>query len=498
MSQTQPKQSGLIVLFGATGDLASRKLYPAIYQLYQRHLLSKHFAVIGTARREWDDNHFREVVADALSKADITVEPKRLQQFQDHFYYVPNDATKEEHFTILKEKMQALKAKFAIEDRYLYYLSIAPNLFDAATKHLKAAGIMELPGTHRVLLEKPFGHDQASAKALNDTLAATFDNENIYRIDHYIGKETVQNIWFLRRFNPMIEGIWNYHFIDHVQITLSENLPVGSRGGYYDDNGALLDMFQNHILQVMSFVGMDLPQENTSSDLHAKKVAFLRSLPTLSMEQVQANIVRGQYDQARDGSRIAYREEEQVDDHSFTETFVAGRLTSHAKRWQGVPFYFRTGKNLSTGKYTTVDLIFKTDGPLGNNPARLSFVITPELGARMVLNQKEFGTMNDQRVMPFWPDQKVLDTLYMPESYEAIIYRALRGDKTIFATIAEIEEQWRITDSIKSAWEKLEAPKFPNYPALSQGPKAADTLLTREDRQWIFEPQWETPHPKDA
>ncbi|MDO4680100.1 MAG: glucose-6-phosphate dehydrogenase [Aerococcus sp.] len=491
MSQAQPKQSGLIVLFGATGDLASRKLYPAIYQLYQRHLLSKHFAVIGTARREWDDDYFRQVVAKALEKAGIDVEAKRLKQFQEHFYYVPNDATKEEHFTILKEKMQTLKEKFKVESRYLYYLSIAPNLFDAVTKHLKSTGIMELEGTHRVLLEKPFGHDQASAKALNDALADTFSNENIYRIDHYIGKETVQNIWFLRRFNPMIEGIWNYHFIDHVQITLSENLPVGSRGGYYDDNGALLDMFQNHILQVMSFVGMDLPQENTASDLHAKKVAFLRSLPTLSVEQVKETIVRGQYDQSNDGHAIAYRDEEQVDDHSNTETFVAGRLTSHAKRWQGVPFYFRTGKNLSTGKYTTVDLIFKADTPLNNNPARLSFVITPELGARIVLNQKEFGTLKDQQVMPFWPDKKVLDTLYMPESYETILYCALRGDKTIFATIAEIEEQWRITDSIKQAWDVLPRPDFPNYPALSHGPKEAGQLLSEDQRQWIYEPQWE-------
>ncbi|MDO4670496.1 MAG: glucose-6-phosphate dehydrogenase [Aerococcus sp.] len=497
MSQTQPRQSGLIVLFGATGDLASRKLYPAIYQLYHRHLLSKHFAVIGTARREWDDDYFRQVVADALKKAGIEVEEKRLKQFQDHFYYVANDATKEEHFTILKEKMQTLKEKFSIESRYLYYLSIAPNLFDVATKHLKSSGIMTMDGTHRVLLEKPFGHDRTSAKALNDTLAETFSNEDIYRIDHYIGKETVQNIWFLRRFNPMIEGIWNYHFIDHVQVTLSENLPVGSRGGYYDDNGALLDMFQNHILQVMSFVGMDLPQENTASDLHAKKVAFLRSLPTLSMEQVQENIVRGQYDQSKDGKRIAYRDEEQVDDDSLTETYVAGRLTSHAKRWQGVPFYFRTGKNLSAGKYTTVELIFKSDGDLSDNPSRLSFVITPELGARIVLNQKEFGTIKSQQVMPFWPDQDVLDSLYTPESYESIIYCALRGDKTIFSTIAEIEEQWRITDSIESAWEAMPAPDFPNYPALSTGPKAADDLLKRDGRQWIYEPQWETPNPKD-
>lgn len=490
MVQSQPAASGLIVLFGATGDLAARKLYPAIYQLYKRQRLDQHFAVIGTARRQWDTEYFRQMVAESIHNFVPNYDPAVLRDMLKHFFYVANDATKTVHFSILKEKMLELKTIFNLQDDYLYYFSIAPHLFSFATENLKKTGITGLPGTHRVLVEKPFGHDRSSAIALNRDLNIAFDSDKIYRIDHYVGKETVQNIWCLRQYNPIVEAIWNRNFIDNVQITLSEDLPVGSRGGYYDSNGALLDMFQNHILQVMAFVGMNLPTDTSSEALHREKAAFLKSIDSLSTEQVAAQLVRGQYGASGNGHMVAYRDEKNISKQSHTETFVAGKLFSNYDRWRDVPFYFRTGKQLANGKYTTVEIIFKSQYSSSEHPSRLTFVITPELGVRFTLNEKYFGNIDDVKAMDLYPEQQSLSHMYFADSYEGIIYRALRGDKTVFTTMDELNEQWRITDSIRNAWTEMPDPEFPNYPALSYGPEDALKLIDSDQRCWIDEPQW--------
>lgn len=490
MGQSQPAASGLIVLFGATGDLAGRKLYPAIYQLYKRQRLDQHFAVIGTARRQWDTDYFRQMVAESIHTYVANYDPAVLRDMLKHFFYVANDATKTVHFSILKEKMLELKTIFNLRDDYLYYFSIAPHLFSFATENLKKTGIIDLPGTHRVLVEKPFGHDRRSAIALNHDLSIAFSDDNIYRIDHYVGKETVQNIWCLRQYNPIIESIWNHDFIDSIQITLSEDLPVGSRGGYYDSNGALLDMFQNHILQVMAFVGMNLPYHFSADALHREKTAFLKSIDSLTIDEVATQVVRGQYGPSENRTMVGYRQEKNISEHSNTETFVAGKLFSHYERWQDVPFYFRTGKQLVNGKYTTVEIIFKSHYSNGAHPSRLTFVVTPELGIRFTLNEKYFGNEADVKAMDLYPEKQSLDRMYFADSYEGIIYRALRGDKTVFTTMDELNEQWRITDSIRQAWQELPEPEFPNYPALSYGPEAALDFITADHRCWIEEPQW--------
>ncbi|MCY3032702.1 glucose-6-phosphate dehydrogenase [Aerococcus urinae] len=476
--------SGIIVLFGASGDLAQRKLYPSLFHLYQQGWLSQRFALIGTSRRPWTDEHYHEIIVESIINYTKDESLRAVAgEFAQHFYYISNDASQTEDYILLKDKMLDLQKQYQTDKNFLYYLSIAPSLFEITSHHLKKTGIIDIPGNHRVILEKPFGVDLASAQSLNQALNISFAESDIYRIDHYVGKESVLNIWATRQYNPFFEAIWNHNYIDHFQVTLSEDLPVGSRGGYYDQTGALLDMFQNHILQVISFVGMDLP--NSQDDLHPKKEAFLREIPSFGLESVQTNIVRGQYGQAKDGSEPAYRDLEGVSEDSSTETFVAGKFRINNDRWQGTPFYFRTGKALSSGKYTTVEAVLKDNLSTCDSPNRMTFVITPEYGLEVSMNQKAFKGGFKPQTMRMLPDKEILESRVASESYEILIYYAFLGNQMLFTTWEELKEQWRIADSIKDAWLQLDPPAFPNYPAMTKGPEAAKDLIESDGRRWI-------------
>ena len=482
------KVKGLIVLFGATGDLASRKLYPALYRLYKRHLLSDNFAVIGTARREWSNDYYRQVVAGAVNN--LVDDQAECQQFVSHFHYVSHDATDLAHYNILKAKMDELEATYETGENHLYYLSTAPSIFPKITKYLKEANIVTKQSNHRVILEKPFGSDLASAQKLNDSLSDTFKDNDIYRIDHYLGKEMVQNILALRYFNPFIEAIWNHHYIDNIQITLSEDMPVGTRGGYYDKSGAIRDMFQNHILQIMALVGMTLPEHYSPESVHEAKIDFLKSIPSFTTQQAEQCTVRGQY-QTNGNNVVDYLKEPEVDANSTTETFLAGRIRVNNERWQGVPFYFRTGKALGE-KYTTVQIILnprvykdeETEVVPDSEKPRLTFFIQPECGVQLYLNEKQAG--QDLR-----PQIQLLDhdwrksAQYVEEPYEKLIYNTLLGDPTYFTTWNELREQWRIVDSIIAGWHEINHSKLDQYPAGTHGPKQAYNLLERYHNEWI-------------
>ncbi|AMB98928.1 hypothetical protein AWM75_02475 [Aerococcus urinaehominis] len=470
----------LFILFGATGDLAKRMLYPALFRLYLRGILKEHFAIIGTARRPWDNEVLREVVFESVQNE--CDDPETIKDFASHFYYLANDATKIENFSALNQLMGQLKQAYQIGDRHFYYLSVSPSLFADISNNLKKSGIVDQPGIHRLILEKPFGHNQASALALNQDLNISFSEDQIYRIDHYLGKETVLNILASRYYNPFLEAIWNRDHIKNIQVTLSEDMPVGSRGGYYDHSGAIRDMFQNHILQIIALLGMDLPQELKPQSILTNRQAFFKSLSSLSPDQVADQIVRGQYGANPDLGIPDYLDEDQVAVNSVTETYIAGQLLSDLPRWQDVPFYFRTGKAM-TQKYTTVDIIFKSHPSQSDQPNRLTFYISPELGVSLQIQQK---TYSDQMLTePACLQMTKPVSGYLATAYEKLIHDVLKGDQTNFTSFEELLDQWRIVDHITEAWETLPAPDFPNYQAGSLGPQAADDLLARNNDFWI-------------
>ncbi|RPA63625.1 glucose-6-phosphate dehydrogenase [Aerococcus agrisoli] len=486
---TNKQVGGLIVMFGAAGDLARRKLYPSLFRLYQRQLLSENFALLGNSRREWSDDYFREIVLDSISdqKADETT----VNNFIQHFFYVSHDATKAEDYDNLKTSMDKLAEEFNTGGKNLYYLSTAPSIFPDITKGLKDAGIVTDGGTHRVILEKPFGTDLASAGELNKALEISFDEKDIYRIDHYLGKEMVQNILTTRYFNPVVEAMLNSQYVSNIQITLAEDMPVGTRGGYYDKSGAIRDMFQNHILQVATLLGMELPENLDQDAVHASKLAFMKEIASFTPEQTDKQMVRAQYTASSDGEFINYLDENEVAKDSVTETYLAGYFQVNNDRWGNVPFYFKTGKALAV-KHTTVEIILNEKvneadiaKPCNPDQTRITFSIQPETGIAFHLNQKLPGEALAPNLVTVNSDVDELIAAYVPDAYEKLIYDALIGDQTNFSTWNELAEQWRIVDSIIENWKDDGITSLPTYEGKSRGPKEADELLRQNGHCWV-------------
>lgn len=482
---TNKQVGGLIVMFGAAGDLARRKLYPSLFRLYQRQLLSENFALLGNSRREWTDDYFRDIVLDSIS--DQEADEETINNFIKHFFYTSHDATQADDYENLNNEMARLRNEFNTGEKNLYYLSTSPALFPEITQGLKDAEIVTDGGTHRVILEKPFGTDLSSAKELNDALAISFDEKDIYRIDHYLGKEMVQNILATRFFNPAVEALLNQEFVSNIQITLAEDMPVGSRGGYYDKSGAIRDMLQNHILQVATLLGMDLPASPDQDDVHANKLAFLKQIDSLTAKQT----VRAQYLASEDGEFINYLEENEVAPDSVTETYLAGYFQVNNDRWGQVPFYFKTGKALDD-KRTTVEIVLKdagdkTDIDKGCNPSqsRITFNIQPETGLAFNLNQKLPGEELLPTMVSINSNVDELNAAYVPDAYEKLIYDALIGDQTNFSTWDELAEQWRIVDSIIANWKNAGTKTLPTYIGKTRGPKEADELLRQNGHVWV-------------
>ena len=450
------EQHVLITLFGATGDLAHRKLYPAIFRLFQKGFIKNHFAVIGTARREWTDNYFRDVVKQSVQS--LVKSEEELNEFLSHFYYQPHNVNDTHHYVVLKELSERLDETYQIN------------------------------GNRVLIIEKPFGKDFASAQELNHQLLQSFDENQIYRIDHYLGKEMIQNISAVRFANRVFEALWNKENIDHVQISLLEQVSVEERGGYYDTSGALRDMVQNHILQILALVAMEPPV--SFGDIRKNKIKVLEQLRPYTAEEVKENFVRGQYGPSEDGLKPGYREDVNVADDSNMETFVAGKVLIDNERWQGVPFYVRTGKSLNA-KETIIDIVFKeASSPLfcgveGCPSNRISIHITPREGFCFVINSKAVGNTIALQTSHL---EKIFDetfSLRSPEAYERLILDCIEGDMTNFTHWEEVAASWKYVDIIRQTWDGEIAEEFPNYAAGSKGPKVGFELLEREGRKWV-------------
>ena len=481
--------STLIFLFGATGDLAKRKLFPSLYNLYIKGFLADNFAVIGVARRLKDDEDFRNWVTDSVQT--FGQPDEKLSDFISHFYYQSHDVTDPKSYLELKELAEKLDSKYSLNGNRIFYLAMSPEYFGTVASQLKECGLTDTTGFKRLVIEKPFGHDLASAIELNNKIRATFNEDEIYRIDHYLGKEMVQNIEVLRFANAIFEPLWNNRYISNIQITSSEVLGVEERARYYDKNGALRDMVQNHMLQMVSLLAMEPPIKLSTEEIRSEKVRVLRALRPIKHNEVKDYFVRGQYGKGTiQGSSVpAYREEPNVAPDSNTETFVAGKLLIDNFRWAGVPFYIRTGKRMET-KSTKIVVQFK-DIPMNLyyrngsslNPNLLVIHIQPEEGITLHMNVKKTGQGMETTPVKLNFSNKSFDGMNTPEAYEKLLYDCIRGDATNFTHWDEVALSWRFVDTISEVWSKEKA-DFPNYPSGTMGPKEADLLLAKDGFHW--------------
>jgi glucose-6-phosphate 1-dehydrogenase len=476
-----------LVIFGASGDLTQKKLFPALYSLAYRRLLPEHFAVVGVARTEESDDAFKERMKEAVSEnaRDEFVE-EVWDSLADGMRYIAGDFSAPEGWDELAETLNELDAQRGLEGNRVYYLAIPPTAFPMVVGALgKQRGTK---GWTRLIVEKPFGHDLDSARELNTVIHEHFSEDEVFRIDHYLGKETVQNMLAFRFANGIFEPIWNRQFVDHVQITVAETIGIEGRAGYYEQAGAIRDIFQNHLLQLLAITAMEPPIDFTSESVHNEKVKVLRSLLTPGPKHV----VRGQYGRGFvEGEEVrGYREEEGVDPRSMTETFVAAKLFVDNWRWADTPFYVRMGKRLAR-RETTIAIQFKRapHPPFEEaaaeelRPNVLAIHIQPNEGVSLAIAAKVPGLG--------WKIRTVyMDFLYggafrtgMPEAYERLILDCILGDATLFTRTDEVEEQWKIVDAIVAAW-KRDRPSFPNYAAGTWGPPSAQELLARDGRSW--------------
>lgn len=477
------EKRALYIIFGATGDLASRKLYPALYRLYSKGYLKEHFAVIGTARREWSDEYYQNIVKEAVDS--ISDSEADAEAFSSHFRYQSHNVNDSEHYHTLKNLADSLDTKYDIQGNRIFYLSMSPNFFGTITKHLRDQKLVTENGFNRVIIEKPFGTDFESSQHLNNEINDSFDENQLYRIDHYLGKEMVQTILALRFSNRLIKESWNSDSLSSIQVTLSEDLGVEERGGYYDKSGALRDMVQNHILQIVSLLTMDEPDSYTTENVRKEKLAVLKSL---KRPNVAEDFVRGQYSFSDNGNLKAYRDEEKVSADSMTETYVAGKVTVDTDKWRDVPIYIRTGKRMKE-KTSRVDVLWKkTDQQIfDEGDSILTIHISPDEGIELQLNDKKIGPgMEIQPVsLEAMRSKEMLKA--RPEAYEKLLLDVLNGDETHFAHWGEVAASWKYVDFIREAWNK-DLENIPFYTACSMGPKEADDLLAKDNQKWLYNP----------
>lgn len=477
------------VLFGATGDLAKRKIFPALFNLFIDQKMPQSFSIIGVGRGDLSDQKLQRIVVEAIrsfSRTGMNYE-QELVEFSSAFRYSQLDVTNPEGYKQLLTKIQMREQELNIPENRMFYLSVAPNLFAEIALHIEASGIGTTKGWKRLIIEKPFGHDLSSAQALNDQLSKAFEENEIYRIDHYLGKSMVQNLATLVISNPVIYAIWNSQHIANIQITASETVGVEDRAGYYDQAGAIRDMFQNHMLQMLMMTTMNLPRSINANDIRSEKKNVMGSLRPLKKEDVAKSVIRGQYGPGEilGEQVVGYHDEPGVPSSSSNDTFVATRMWIDNPFWYGVPFYIRTGKRMEK-KSTRIVIEFKN--PLKglyslvhqSEPNLLIINIGPYEGISMQLNssnQNQSGKI-DPIIVEFSADTKK-----MPEAYELLIEDALQGDSTFFAHWDEVELSWKWVQPILEAFEANLVP-LDNYTAGSMGPQAADRLLEEDGFTW--------------
>jgi len=510
-----------IVVFGASGDLAKRKLIPALYHLAKENMLSMNFTLLGYARSDYDDQTFREQTLEGLREhmasehENGTVDEELWGKFAENLFYQSGQYNERSSFDALAKRIQKLQKEQGGGKNLLFYLATPPDVFEPITDLLAQVGLAKAAtgssekssseeGWTRIIIEKPFGRDLASAVSLNAHLLQRFDEEQIYRIDHYLGKETVQNIMVFRFGNGIFEPIWNRNYIDHVQITVAESLGIGNRGGYYDQSGALRDMVQNHLMQLVALTAMEPPVAFDAEAVRNQKVNVMHSIRRLDLEAVRNQVVRAQYAHGTaNGKELAgYLQTEGVADNSTTPSYVAWKLEIDNWRWKGVPFYIRTGKALPT-KVSEINIVFRKPPLLlfeklydqVHLPSNiLTLRIQPDESISLNFDAKKPGPIVDIDSVQMNFSYRSSFGQESADAYERLLLDAMLGDSTLFIRRDEIEVAWDRVTSILDGWEELDAetkgsskkgtPRIPQYAAGTWGPKEADELMEKDERYW--------------
>jgi glucose-6-phosphate 1-dehydrogenase len=488
-----------VVIFGASGDLSKRKLLPSLYRLFYERRISPHFAVVGSSRTPMSDDQFREKMKESVSKflEDSPFDEDVWKSFAEGLFYVPGDLTNPASYDDLKSKLDFIEKSRQTGGNVLYYLSTQPSHYADAIKELGAHGLHQHPsGWRRVIIEKPFGHDLTSARQLNEEIHKVLDESNIYRIDHYLGKETVQNILAFRFGNGIFEPLWNRRYIDNIQITAAESIGVEGRGGYYQEAGALRDMIQNHLSQVMATVAMEPPTIFDAENVRDERAKLLRAVRVMKPEDVHKYAVAGQYGPAKVGGQdlVGFRQELSVDADAQTDTYAAVTFFIDNWRWAGVPFYIRSGKRMPK-RVTDIAIQFHAP-PLGlfNQETRSGVVrearpnllvlrIQPEEGISLRFLSKSPGS--GMRVRPVSMDFNYGSSFgeRTPTAYETLLVDAMVGDATLYTRQDMVDASWQIVQPVLDMWAKTKF-NFPNYASGSWGPKESDEMLARQGHVW--------------